>query len=314
MMRGLLVMIAMTFALAAHAQPVLDNAGYWMTRMLTAAEGVSFHGELVHAQSGHRVSAMQLIRRNGPEGYQERLLTLDGVPTEVFRDGKSVTCVLPHGRVSLEGRRVPRNPFPNSHWQYSAALHQHYDFLDLGEGRVAGRSCQVIGVQPKQPDRYGYRLWVDRETGMLLKADIIDQQGDTLEQVAFTRVDLGVDIPDQLLAATVSGETISWQVVPRREGSNADAWARAGLPPGFEFRGERERDAGVTQQVYSDGLASFSIFVSAPGVATDGLSGASHMGAISAFGTMIDGRQVTVVGELPVTTVEAVASSLTLRP
>ncbi len=313
MMRALFAMAAMIFAVAATAQPALDNAGYWMTRMLSAAEGVSFHGDLVHAQGGHRVRAMQLVRRNGPDGYQERLLTLDGVPTEVFRDGKSVTCVLPHGRASLAGQRVPRNPFPISHWRYSDALHQHYDFLDLGDGRVAGRSCQVIGVQPKQPDRYGYRLWVDRETGMLLKADIIDHQGETLEQVAFTRVDVGVAIPDDLLAATVEGETISWRVVPRSEGSIADAWVAAGLPPGFEFRGERERNEGVTQQVYSDGLASFSIFVSAPGVSTSGLRGTSHMGAISAFGTVIDGRQVTVVGELPVRTIEAVGANLTLR-
>lgn len=302
-------MAAIWLAPAFGAQPLEDPA-YWLSRIAKAAHGVNHHGEVVHLQ-GRRVETLEVVRRGGPEGYTERLLTLDGTPAEVLRDGKSVTCILPDGKESLAGRRVPRNPFPGERWSYTPEVVQNYEFLDLGEGRVASRACKVIGIKPRDGFRFGYRLWVDTETGLLLKSDLIDEDGDLVEQVAFTRVEFLPEIGDALLAPTLDGEILNWAVsTDGHAGAGADGWTAAALPPGFVEESVRVRKHGTIQRVYSDGIATVSVFIEPSPNGKKSLSGTSRMGAVSAFGTVIEGHQVTVVGEVPLATVRTIGESL----
>lgn len=302
------VCAALAAAGPAAAERLLDDPAYWLSRIAESARQVHYHGEVIYRHAD-RVEAMEIVRRGGPDEYFERLLTLDGVPREVLRDGKTVTCVLPEGRESLVGQRVPRNPFPGTDWHYNDEVARHYEFLDLGDGRVAGRSCKVIGVRARDNHRYGYRLWVDTDSGLLLRADTVDEGGDVVEQVAFTRVRIPEEIEDRHLVATLTGETLRW-TVDTAVGDDALHWHIGKVPTGFSQQAVRARGQGAIQHVLSDGLATVSVFVSPVRADKPRLAGTSRMGAVSAFGTVIDGHQVTVVGEVPVATVRSIGESL----
>lgn len=306
-----LVILASLLPAAADGRP-LAAPQEWLARVIAAAEQVSYRGEVVHLTGGHRVTTMEIIRRGGESAYHERLLTLDGTPSEVIRDGQTVRCILPEGRQSLAGQRVPRNPMPGQHWTVPDDITVHYQFLDLGEARVAGRVGQVVGVRPLDARRYGYRLWVDRDSYLLLRADVIDSNGETVERSAFTRIELTQSIPDEALAPTLQGEVLTWGVTDLDRGLAPERiWRPASLPAGFEFDGARSRADGFQQQVFTDGIAMVSIFVG-PVDEDSSLVGATRMGALSAFGLRAAGRQVTVVGDLPEDTVRAIAESLRL--
>lgn len=307
-LRAAFAVCAALLAAPVAAERPLDDPAYWVARIAESAQQAHYHGEVIYRHAD-RVEAMEIVRRGGPEEYFERLLTLDGVPREVLRDGKSVTCVLPGGRESLAGQRVPRNPFPGADWRYTDEVARHYEFLDLGDGRIAGRNCKVIGVRPRDNLRYGYRLWVDTDSGLLLRADTVGDDGEVVEQVAFTRVRVPEELDERHLAATLTGDTVRW-TVDTEEGGVVPQWRIAAVPAGFSQQAVRAREHGAVQHVLSDGLATVSVFVAPVRDDKPRLAGTSTMGAVSAFGTVIDGHQVTVVGEVPIATVRSIGESL----
>lgn len=296
--------VAAAVAGPAQAERALDDPDRWLERIARSARMVQYHGEVVY-RHGDRVEAMEIVRRGGDDNWTERLLMLDGVPREVLRDGKTVTCILPGGRESLAGHRIPRNPFPGEQWAYTDAVARHYDFLDLGSARIAGRACKVIGIQPRDALRYGFRLWVDESTGLVLRSDIVDADGEVVEQAAFTRIRYPDSIDDRQLQPSLEGETLRWPV--RTPSAERPSWRLDDRPAGFD-----EKAAHPHQ--FSDGLATVSVFVNPVNDDKPGLSGTSRMGAVSAFGTVIDGFQVTIVGEVPTATVQAFGEALRLTP
>lgn len=306
-MRYALAFVA-TLAMAPATAAVEPHV--WLARIAEAAVSVSYHGEVTH-RHGDRVQSFEIARRVGPAGYTERILSLTGSPREVVRDGTTITCVLPADAENVDGR-VPRNPFPSEGWADAAKLDAHYELLDLGEDRVAGRACRVIGVRARDGYRYGYRLWVDADTGLLLRSDALDERGEVVEQVAFTRVQTPATLDPRAVETTLDGSRVRWQVASARaRRPHEPRWTVATLPPGFAAGHLRERDHGTVQRVFTDGLAKVSVFVAPLGRdARPGLAGASRMGAVSAFGTVLDGHQVTVVGEVPPATVRLIAESV----
>jgi len=50
-------------------------------------------------------------------------------------------------------------------------------------------------VLPKDDYRFGYRLCLDKETGLLLDAQLLDHDGSIRQQVLFTQIKIGQPIP-----------------------------------------------------------------------------------------------------------------------
>jgi sigma-E factor negative regulatory protein RseB len=63
--------------------------------------------------------------------------------------------------------------------------------------------------------------------------------------------------------------------------------------------------------VFSDGLASVSVFIEPRSPQTEAMRGLAKVGAAFAFSRDLDGHQVTAVGEVPAATVEAIAEAVT---
>lgn len=304
-------------ALVPAAGSAAERAHDWLTRMHDAARRLSYDGTFVF-QQGRQLELLRVVHQSEGGRVRERLVSLNGTPREIVRDDETVLCFLPdESSVVVEHRKAGTRSFPALLPERAAELEQSYLF-ELGpRARVVGRMAQVVVVKPRDALRYGYRLWADTETGLLLKADLVDARGETLEQFMFTQLTIG-NVPKSALEPQSEGKGLRWHRAPQ---SNASAssearWSVSRLPKGFRLETHVTRmgpvsKAAVEQLVYSDGLATVSVFIEkAASAAASGVEATSHMGAVHAYRRRVDGHQVTVVGEVPQATVKAMGSAL----
>ena len=298
-----------------------ETARQWLDEMSSALQTLDYDGTFVYLHDG-KLEAMRIIHQVDAGGERERLVSLTGSAREVLRDDKAVTCIMPDNKSVMVGQSRPRQPFPVVPRDLGSVSH-YYLLEDRGDDRMAGYMTRVIAITPKDNYRYGYRFWIDKNTRMLLKSDLTGADSEPIEQVMFTSLGVGAEISDAELEPSLTGEGYSWH---RQEDVRQDkvvapgkpAWRVARLPAGFElthFQHKRMRQEGAAAEhmVYSDGLATVSVYVeqlSAPG---DAFNGLSTMGAVNAYGLLLDGYQIMVVGEVPPVTVEMIARSVELQ-
>lgn len=315
---GILIFLAVPctgFAEAAQASP---DAETLLTRMSRAVNERNYDGVFIY-QRGQHNDSMRIIHRFKDGVPQERLVSLSGSAREVIRNGETVTCIFPDNRAVIVEKSRPKELFPSSFQVPLENTAKHYRFGVLGRDRVAGRPTWVVGIYPKNAYRYGYRLWIDDETDLLLKSNIVDGRGRLLEQMMFTQIALPAEISDDSLKAGISGEDFTWYTheddsteSPRTKPAR---WRVKWLPSGFAMRDYARQPIStsrmpVDHMVYSDGLAMVSVFVERLEDVPAPLEGFSSMGAVNAYSMVSDSYQVTVVGEVPPITVRQIAASV----
>ena len=288
-------------------------------RMAQATEQLAYDGTFVY-QRGTDIDAMRIVHRfdNGVE--RERLISLSGPEREVIRDGRRVTCLFADDREAMVEKSEPRDFLSLGLDAPIESLVRNYTFSIAGTDRVAGRATTVVKIVPKEPNRYGYRLWVDEEHGLLLKSLILNRAGQALEQVQFVDVKIGEAVTAASLETQIVGSGFTWRTTAEPENSAAEVvetsgWTVNWLPEGFEMRNYKvqkmsESDMPVSHMVYSDGLAMVSVFVEKLMSTTEPMQGYSSMGAVNAFSRVARDHQITVVGEIPLPTVRQIASSV----
>ena len=293
-----------------------QDAQNWLSRMSHAVEELSYQGTFLHMQGGD-VETLHITHLNDAEGVGERILALDGVPREIIRHEDEVLCIFPDRQTVLLEERRDVSPLVSALPSYSDELLRHYDFTLHESARVVERQTQIVSIMPKDGFRYGYMLWLDQETAMPLKTQLVDEQGKILEQILFAQLEISDTIPRSALEPTIDSD--GFRVFrPRAEEELAEDSVRlraASVPEGFQLSVESRRPiAGseypVDHLVYTDGLATVSVFIEDPKSEPDVTSGHSRVGSANAFSLSVSGRQVTAVGEVPSRTVETIATSL----
>jgi sigma-E factor negative regulatory protein RseB len=306
-----------------------DDSREWLEKMNKALTTRNYDGTFFHL-SGGRVETMRIVHRVRAGRVTERLQSLDGSGREFVRANDELTCYLPDQHTVLVEQRQERGPFLGSLPQFDASVSDFYRIEALPATHILGRPVRVIAVNPKDQFRFGYRLWLDEKTAMPLKTQLCDSRGQVIEQIFFARLDMPENIPDSDLTPTVRTEGMRWV----RQGPSPDsasaalgAYRASQLPPGFRLTIQGAQTLGgasapASHLVYSDGLATVSVFVeeppaSAPGTATapdaqaePPLQGLARVGSGYAFSTVVQGHQVTAVGEVPAQTVEFIAHSV----
>lgn len=308
-----------------------DDAREWLEKMNQALETRNYDGTFFHLSEGH-VETMRIVHRVRAGRVTERLLSLDGSGREFVRKNDELTCYLPDQHTVLVEPRQERGPFLGSLPKFGADVNEFYHIDSLPNSRVLGRPARVIAVNPKDQYRFGYRLWLDENTAMPLKTQLCDSHGQVIEQILFARLDMPDNIPDSDLTAAVRTEGMRWV----RQGPSPDspspqlsAFRASELPPGFRLTVAGAHTLGgatvpAAHLVYSDGLATVSVFVEAQneaapsGTADDKpalpaeppMQGLAKVGSGYAFSTVVQGHQVTAVGEVPAQTVEFIAHSV----
>jgi len=304
-------------ALALGGEPALaaDDAGALLGRMSDAMRTQTYEGTLVYTHDG-KLESLGIVHAMVSGKERERLRVLTGDPFEVIRDGDKVTCVWPATKRVLVSRRAeglllakpPRG---------LESLPSTYDAVVTGHARIAGRDAHVVRIQSHDEYRYGYRLWIDRASGLMLRSDLVAPDGEVVERLMFTEVSQ----PDSVNPASfepsveaaqstghgdtgdgsVALEHPEWEVTDLPAGFHAVSHRRQAMPPDGE---------SVQHSVFSDGLASVSVFVEPPSADPMPLDGLSRFGAVHAFGRRIGAHQITVVGEVPAATVRRIAASV----
>ena len=300
-----------------RATPSTENAADWLERMNAAVEELSYRGVFVHMQ-GESVETLSVVHLNEDGRISERIMSLDGAGREIIRDGEIVHCILPDEETVLLEDGNDASPLAAAIPSYTQELASHYEFrLERRTARVADRRTQVVSIMPKDNLRYGYRLWLDLETAMPLKSLLLDEKGRTVEQVLFNLIEISDDIDRSELEPTINTEGFAMYRPPTLA-SQSDGTMRLSpsqLPPGFSLSASKQGPmAGsrypVDHLVYSDGLATVSVFVEDPQSDPEIATGFTRLGTANAFSLTVNGRQVTAVGEVPRQTVESIARSL----
>jgi len=289
-----------------------------LEHMRKAAQQLNYKG-IFSYQTGSKLHSISIIHRADDQGEIERLITLNGVPRELIRTNDMVMCVYPEGQPVQENHRPIGRGFPIDLLKRLLAASDYYQIKLGREERVASHHTQELVMTPIDDYRYGYHLWVDKQNDLLLQADVVNSS-DVLESFAFSSIDINIDIPDTLLQPKMQGNKISWNRKKQvsNQGKplifNHSPWQVVWLPNGFKLVMQQNRlkarnGVVVEQRVYSDGLSSISVFFEKIH-AQHGLYGGIRRGIVNAYGTIIKGHFVTVVGEVPARTVEKVAMAV----
>jgi sigma-E factor negative regulatory protein RseB len=305
-----------------------------------ALERQNYQGTLVELD-GDGATVMRVVHRYTDEVATERLTALDGIGREIIRRGDEVTVILPDQRTVLVDRRENiQGSTSRLREQFAGPARfpeAHYRLATEPGPEVVGRQTQLVMVNSADGYRYGYRLWLDRATAMPLRVQVVDEEGAIVEQVMFSDIRLGEPIADAAFEASQSTEGFAW----RRAAGAADSapaypvaspWVAERLPPGFTLRATlakpgRNKGGPLTQVVYSDGVATVSVFVEPAGEAgapsaggagkspdqSEAPSGA-HVGGANVYTLVTAGHLVTAMGEVPARTARAIAEAMRPEP
>jgi sigma-E factor negative regulatory protein RseB len=293
-----------------------QDARAWLERMNRAVRELDYEGYFVYSH-GDALDAMHIVHVNRDGHERERLISLNGAAREVLRDDKAVTCLLPRrDRIKVSRRPIGRSFSPLLPVE-TDALAKNYRF-SIGPGqRVAGRQAVTIDIQPKDDLRYGYLFSLDRNNALPLRSVMRDVEGRTLSQILFTNLRIGAEVagvevasvPDEISDSKASSEALE------RVRLQAPCCQFSELPPGFALSMHRHRVIDNEQEaehfVFSDGLTSVSVYVE-PYQAGKGLSGTVNMGSVNLLGIHLAPFQVTLVGEVPVQTLQQFAEHISV--
>jgi sigma-E factor negative regulatory protein RseB len=292
-----------------------QEAGKWLDRMNRAVDELNYRGTFMHVIDGTS-EALNIVHRNVAGNSGERILSLDGPRREIVRENDQVRWILPDQKLVLLETRKDVSPLVSALPSYSADLEPHYEINLRATARIANRSAQMIEIKPRDDFRYGYVLWLDQETAMPLKSQLMDERGHTVEQIQFTEINLAGDITAADLEPTINTDGFSTMRPPESAALVADVpWRASAVPGGFKLSAATQSPMPgskypVEHLVYSDGLATVSVFIEDPKTKAEVNDGFSKVGSTNTFSLTLRGRKVTAVGEVPRQTVRTIASSL----
>jgi sigma-E factor negative regulatory protein RseB len=309
--RSIAAVVAVT-AGTALAQP--PEALHWLRKIHDATQRMSYTGTFVYQQGG-QTETSRITRYVKGSTSIEKLEIMDGVPREIVRTRDTVRCYLPESRVIKVDRRTGERGFPALLPERVTALAQHYD-ISLGEmRRVAGYDCRAVLLSPKDDLRYGYKLYADAASGMLLKAVTMNSRGEHVEQFTFTHLSLGKVSRDMVEPSDTGG---SWRIEDAAAApTTLPGWTVSTELPGFRKVIELKRRLGEArpagQMVYSDGLAAVSVFIEPLESRSTVRTGLASMGAIHIYTREVANHMVTVVGEAPALSIQRIADGVEYR-
>ncbi len=258
----------------------------------------------------------------GSESFRLQHWVEDGVEYQklFYLNGAEREAVLTqHTQCHSPGARLLQDRLTTLQ-QNISGLEVFYDIRVLGQERVAGRRAMVLQVAPRDQFRYGHIFSIDRDTGLLLKSLLFDENQRVLEQFQFVELEL-TENPEVFSADTntvivrrVDGDRLAGCEAGDRVPAT---WALQWLPEGFTFVGQRRVRGNVDMLMYTDGLSAFSVFLD-PIVGQLVIEGHAQRGAtrfhMEGIKAGADTYQMTIVGEIPLTVAERMAQSIRRLP
>ncbi|MDD5329579.1 MAG: MucB/RseB C-terminal domain-containing protein [Sulfuricella sp.] len=319
-MRALFLVTAL-FVLSGASQAETTNqadALETLKKVAAAAHQLNYSGTFIY-QYGDRVETSRIAHLRNESGEHEKVEALDGAPREVVRNNGEVLCFRPDSDASIvvEKRRIEKS-FPALLPRRIDAIGQNYKVRFAEQDRIAGHVCDVLVLEPKDQYRYRLKLWSDHATGLLLKASTLNEKNEVIGQFAFTQLTIGGPIDREALKPRISGRkvVISNSPAPATELHENDLdWAVKPLLPGFSQVTAMKRtmpgkEAPVDHLVFSDGLATVSVFIEPVEAGMKTMQGVARQGATNFYTRTLANHQITVLGEVPAVTVMQIGNAV----
>jgi sigma-E factor negative regulatory protein RseB len=309
----------------------------WLVRIHDASRRRAYTGTFVVSVGSDMASARIWHVCDGDQ-QMERVESLTGTPRSTFRHNNNVVTFFPETKVARSEQREALGVFPNFLKSNDSAIAEFYTLKALESERVAGVDADVVQLIAKDALRYGYRIWTERKSGLVVKLQTLDVTGRVIEQAAFSELNLDAPVKMERLAAMMNntaGHKLE-QVAMVKTTALAQGWALQRSVPGFAsmncFKRPAQLEAtsnpaaqseadkagkadnpGTMQWIFSDGLATVSLFVEPFDRKKHGQEGVWSMGATQTLAKRMDDWWLTAVGEVPAPTLRFFAQQLERR-
>jgi sigma-E factor negative regulatory protein RseB len=316
--------------------PVERNISEWLVRMHEASRNRTYMGTFVVSSSAGGMSSARIWHACDGDRQVERVESLTGAPRTTFRRNEEVVTFLPESRVVLREKREFMALFPNVLTTKETSIPEFYSARQVGSERVAGFEADVVQLAPRDNLRFGYRIWSEKKTGLVVKLQTLGNDGQVLEQAAFSELQLDAPVRMDKLSQMMSN-TDGWRVEKTdlvKTTAETEGWTLKTPVPGFKAMSCLKRPItavigptvnsgeGAMQWIFSDGLASVSLFVEVYDPQRHTQEVLRAMGATQTLTRKLTDKTsdkvggqwwLTAVGEVPAATLKSFAQSLERR-
>ena len=307
---------------------------HMLKRMADADRQQNYEGTFVLRKSDS-ISALRVTHGVDEKGVWESLEALDGEARKVLRHNNRVVSIYPERQLLTIRHSDSVQPLHQQLPSDFDRLEKYYSIQQREDDRIATHPTLVVDVIPKDDYRYGYRYWIEKDNGILLRCDLLDDEDRVVEQMMFTSLEYLDQIPadafdlqqyqqftqqvQQEPDLEVSFDVLQWRVRQLPEGFKLKQAHLRYLHPTKHSSRDPERTTDAVQPdllhlVYSDGLASVSVFIEKNQGENRHLQGAATMGAVNAYGQPQGDFFITAVGDVPMKTVQVIAANMEYIP
>ena len=295
------------------------SVGDWLMRMHQASRVRSYVGTFVVSSNAGSLASARIWHACEGDQQVERVESLTGAPRSTFRRNEEVVTFLPERHVVRTERQEPLATFPNLLQASDSSIPEFYGARQVGSERVAGFDADVVQLEPKDNLRFGYRIWSEKRSGLVIKLQTLDGEGRVLEQTAFS--ELALDAPVSMekinrMMAAPAGWRVEKLETPKTSAA-AEGWQLkmpvAGFKPVSCHRRPGAGSDGMVQWIFSDGLAAVSLFLEPYDRVRHVQEGIFAAGATQTLTQRIQEWWLTAVGEVPSQTLKAFAQNLERR-
>ena len=311
-----LLLLLFSFNVSAIAADT-ESAKLWLERLSQSLRQLNFTTSFVVVKN-NQAEPYHWLHGIGENDQELEIFTrLNGPRRDVLRQGAIVSYIEPEQEAySLISTDV-RCPIPTIFRGDITELEESYRFISVGRSRILGRVAQLVRIVAKDKYRFSYWLWLDQKTGLLLKMAILTRQGQLLEQIQFTHIEVSDQISENLAQLQLTELPDVMQSTNLAQ-NKALSWQVDWLPQGFSVVKSNKHnlnsrnlgdDKAVEFMLFSDGLTEVSVYLNssketfrAPEYASDG--------ATMVFNQIVQGVEVGVVGDIPVATAKKIAESI----
>ncbi len=298
----------------AHAA---EDPWQMLEKTAYAARELNYEGQFIY-QNGNQVRTVQITHMNNGGREMTRNMVLDDKPREVYSQGSDIVIFQPRNHKVMIEKRRGQNLFPAMLPTNLTLIKTSYTARLGAADYVAGRQAQIIELVPNDAFRYSYKIWADTEFGLLVKMALLNSQNETLEQIYFNQLSLlNSQSADWFQPKIDVSKSYEMEEAPAIT-HVTDDWIVAQLPAGYRKIDHMQRAVPgkvglVNQVIFSDGLASVSLFIEPITKGKRPKTGHMLMGSTNICANVIDGHQIIVVGEVPAETVRQIAKAVTFK-
>jgi sigma-E factor negative regulatory protein RseB len=293
----------------------LDDPWVQIEKASQAARQLSYKGIFVY-QNHQEMRSIEITHLNNNKEEFARIVNLDGPSRELLSRGDNVLVFNPNKENVLIQKRQGQNLFPAILPSNIEFVKSSYSLRFGDQERIGGREAQIVYLDPRDEYRYPFKMWLDKEFGLLLKMMILDHNQKIIEQVSFNQISFFAS--QDLNWFTPSVDTRKKYImdeVPENIVSNEKYCVISNLPAGFREVSHVTRMMGrqpqlVHQWIFSDGLSSVSLFVNPIPKGQKSKVGELQVGSAHIFARVMNGNQIMVVGEVPQATIQKISNSI----